>query len=231
MSLFFFFFQAEDGIRDLYVTGVQTCALPICHLLVELGLPRHPVVREVAQLVLQPLEPVLDDGVVGDALLQRDHGDVVLGSAARPQDADQGAEAEADGEDQRQGEQQGEGVHGPSMDGPTDSLGQARCPDASVRRSSSAVLRSTPADATSSSSWASVVADASGATTCGCARSQASAMLAAATPWSRAIASTASSRARPSGVRSGRTLAPRARPSVSASVRYFPVRNPPPSAR
>src|SRR5690349_23940104 len=27
--MFFFFFQAEDGIRDLYVTGVQTCALPI----------------------------------------------------------------------------------------------------------------------------------------------------------------------------------------------------------
>src|SRR5215471_10818689 len=27
--LYFFFFQAEDGIRDLYVTGVQTCALPI----------------------------------------------------------------------------------------------------------------------------------------------------------------------------------------------------------
>src|SRR5690349_24131050 len=25
-----FFFQAKDGIRDLYVTGVQTCALPIC---------------------------------------------------------------------------------------------------------------------------------------------------------------------------------------------------------
>src|SRR2546427_1166730 len=29
-SFFFFFFQAEDGIRDLTVTGVQTCALPIC---------------------------------------------------------------------------------------------------------------------------------------------------------------------------------------------------------
>src|SRR5256886_8761269 len=28
-SLLFFFFQAEDGIRDLTVTGVQTCALPI----------------------------------------------------------------------------------------------------------------------------------------------------------------------------------------------------------
>src|SRR2546426_10311313 len=28
---FFFFFQAEDGIRDYKVTGVQTCALPILH--------------------------------------------------------------------------------------------------------------------------------------------------------------------------------------------------------
>src|SRR2546430_8271728 len=28
-SLIIFFFQAEDGIRDLTVTGVQTCALPI----------------------------------------------------------------------------------------------------------------------------------------------------------------------------------------------------------
>src|SRR3712207_8839265 len=27
---YFFFFQAEDGIRDIGVTGVQTCALPIC---------------------------------------------------------------------------------------------------------------------------------------------------------------------------------------------------------
>src|SRR2546428_9129462 len=33
MSIFFFFFfQAEDGIRDLIVTGVQTCALPISFL-------------------------------------------------------------------------------------------------------------------------------------------------------------------------------------------------------
>src|SRR5438552_18265944 len=27
-----FFFQAEDGIRDDLVTGVQTCALPICNI-------------------------------------------------------------------------------------------------------------------------------------------------------------------------------------------------------
>src|SRR5699024_11771181 len=31
--LVFFFFQAEDGIRYRNVTGVQTCALPICQLL------------------------------------------------------------------------------------------------------------------------------------------------------------------------------------------------------
>src|SRR2546425_11483899 len=30
MCFLFFFFQAEDGIRDKLVTGVQTCALPIC---------------------------------------------------------------------------------------------------------------------------------------------------------------------------------------------------------
>src|SRR5437867_10204097 len=40
-----FFFQAEDGIRDRTVTGVQTCALPICYLPVvpvgEVGEPVH----------------------------------------------------------------------------------------------------------------------------------------------------------------------------------------------
>src|SRR5947209_15900071 len=32
LCFFFFFFQAEDGIRDIGVTGVQTCALPILFL-------------------------------------------------------------------------------------------------------------------------------------------------------------------------------------------------------
>src|SRR5256886_2990685 len=36
-SVFFFFFQAEDGIRDLTVTGVQTCALPISVAHYQLG--------------------------------------------------------------------------------------------------------------------------------------------------------------------------------------------------
>ena len=35
-SFFSFFFQAEDGIRDHCVTGVQTCALPIFHTKLDL---------------------------------------------------------------------------------------------------------------------------------------------------------------------------------------------------
>src|SRR5690606_14528622 len=48
-----FFFQAEDGIRDFHVTGVQTCALPICdHMFVtvEAGEDWDPLVaRAVAE--------------------------------------------------------------------------------------------------------------------------------------------------------------------------------------
>src|SRR5207249_9759397 len=39
---FFFFFQAEDGIRDRNVTGVQTCALPISVFRLEGGLEGEP---------------------------------------------------------------------------------------------------------------------------------------------------------------------------------------------
>src|SRR2546430_15312985 len=38
-----FFFQAEDGIRDLTVTGVQTCALPIWVLSHGRGIRREPM--------------------------------------------------------------------------------------------------------------------------------------------------------------------------------------------
>ena len=41
-GFFFFFFQAEDGIRDGTVTGVQTCALPIsldCVMKIIIALP------------------------------------------------------------------------------------------------------------------------------------------------------------------------------------------------
>src|SRR2546422_9549211 len=40
--LFFFFFQAEDGIRDVAVTGVQTCALPIYAGVIDLALDEPP---------------------------------------------------------------------------------------------------------------------------------------------------------------------------------------------
>src|SRR5256885_2888305 len=60
MHKFFFFFQAEDGIRDYKVTGVQTCALPIfgtyaifmpMHYLGMAGMPRrYSQMTEVAYL-------------------------------------------------------------------------------------------------------------------------------------------------------------------------------------
>src|SRR5256885_7738705 len=43
---FFFFFQAEDGIRDYKVTGVQTCALPICLIAMIGKAERGPVAIE-----------------------------------------------------------------------------------------------------------------------------------------------------------------------------------------
>src|SRR5437763_12502121 len=47
-NLFFiFFFQAEDGIRDTSVTGVQTCALPIC---------RNAASRRICSLLLVEYE-------------------------------------------------------------------------------------------------------------------------------------------------------------------------------
>src|SRR5699024_11829385 len=48
-SFSFFFFQAEDGIRDRNVTGVQTCALPISNLflMLETGLGDHTLRREL----------------------------------------------------------------------------------------------------------------------------------------------------------------------------------------
>src|SRR3712207_8187147 len=46
--MFIFFFQAEDGIRDIGVTGVQTCALPIWAKMVmavaNAGVPKFTVI-------------------------------------------------------------------------------------------------------------------------------------------------------------------------------------------
>src|SRR6266850_5101797 len=49
--MFFFFFQAEDGIRDYKVTGVQTCALPISRPLWMRSLQKvHLLARPVSWL-------------------------------------------------------------------------------------------------------------------------------------------------------------------------------------
>src|SRR5690349_594126 len=66
----YLFFQAEDGIRDLYVTGVQTCALPIsrsdndvyARYLVRLG-----EMRESAKIITQALEGMLEGPWHADA--------------------------------------------------------------------------------------------------------------------------------------------------------------------
>src|SRR5256885_7622470 len=43
--LFFFFFQAEDGIRDYKVTGVQTCALPISPFILTFNASTVPIIQ------------------------------------------------------------------------------------------------------------------------------------------------------------------------------------------
>src|SRR5204862_1654746 len=58
---FSFFFQAEDGIRDLYVTGVQTCALPIFHVQPH-GVPVGT--REFRVDIHEGLHPVVAGGDV-----------------------------------------------------------------------------------------------------------------------------------------------------------------------
>src|SRR5690349_24304881 len=56
-----FFFQAEDGIRDLYVTGVQTCALPISRR----PAPRHPDLHGALRIAADPTASRADGA--GDA--------------------------------------------------------------------------------------------------------------------------------------------------------------------
>src|SRR2546425_6220348 len=63
MMLFFFFFQAEDGIRDKLVTGVQTCALPVVKELVENALDAGArTVRVAIENGGKTLIRVSDDG-------------------------------------------------------------------------------------------------------------------------------------------------------------------------
>src|SRR5256884_3142432 len=61
---FFFFFQAEDGIRDVAVTGVQTCALPI-------SLKVPVIVTTTSEKMWGPLIPELADVLHGVPSIER----------------------------------------------------------------------------------------------------------------------------------------------------------------
>src|SRR6266511_5495671 len=58
----FFFFQAEDGIRDFHVTGVQTCALPISLKEITLPLRHDDIIRQ--QAAEKQLDPALIAAVI-----------------------------------------------------------------------------------------------------------------------------------------------------------------------
>src|SRR5438034_4749884 len=64
-AFFFFFFQAEDGIRDHCVTGVQTCALPILPLKVDL-IGAATVVPAAQEVIERDLEQRGGGGEGGD---------------------------------------------------------------------------------------------------------------------------------------------------------------------
>src|SRR5205809_3756006 len=68
MHFFFFFFQAEDGIRDVAVTGVQTCALPISKMSVMLGLTaeQQQPVRDILFARIESRTQVSTAGLGGD---------------------------------------------------------------------------------------------------------------------------------------------------------------------
>src|SRR2546422_2904289 len=53
-----FFFQAEDGIRDVAVTGVQTCALPICI---------EPLRADPHRMMLAEFERFVNRGLLADS--------------------------------------------------------------------------------------------------------------------------------------------------------------------
>src|SRR5215217_3616904 len=135
----FFFFQAEDGIRDIGVTGVQTCALPISELLptvallcqgqiapdfagVELGLAERLAARAVAQAAGVPGEQVLAGA--------RDTGDLGLTAERLLEELQPGRPATLEVERVFQGlhriaEAQGPGSQGRKLEGLVELLDEA----------------------------------------------------------------------------------------------------------
>src|SRR2546429_1600144 len=65
----FFFFQAEDGIRDVAVTGVQTCALPISRDPAALAADEEPRVQ--AEVQRAAVRQLLGGGPYAESLQDR----------------------------------------------------------------------------------------------------------------------------------------------------------------
>src|SRR5260370_3935926 len=84
---FFFFFQAEDGIRDSSVTGVQTCALPISLMVVVSIVVTLVISRGITKPIQDVLE-VVENISAGDLTktINADRGDELgrlLGAMAK----------------------------------------------------------------------------------------------------------------------------------------------------
>src|SRR5207245_4263968 len=60
LLFYFFFFQAEDGIRDATVTGVQTCALPISILADQRRAGRSACATRASKMARRPHERSLE---------------------------------------------------------------------------------------------------------------------------------------------------------------------------
>src|SRR5690606_39645751 len=63
--LCFFFFQAEDGIRDFHVTGVQTCALPISYALLQIRPRTFARFSHTNPFVFRNCNPTCVSGIAG----------------------------------------------------------------------------------------------------------------------------------------------------------------------
>src|SRR2546430_11454381 len=73
---YFFFFQAEDGIRDLTVTGVQTCALPIFVVALSAVLPLDVIAQPSEQLLVGGAS----EGLAAEVALHYSHAHRLLPS-------------------------------------------------------------------------------------------------------------------------------------------------------